>query len=251
MRTALRRSATARSDSPSFRCAITRSTTVRSSISPAPLGTVRPDGAPLQTRVQSFPLEAGREGGGRGAPARRPVRGARAWKVSSDLPRGRGSRPLRRLRLPARAGAPLAGERAVRRRRAASRPTRQKEMAWCASAQLKAHGACHFRFSYGVFPRCSLCPLFERERAISRPARGESASADATRDHTRPTPPCSPPQRAPESRAGTRSRPGGAGLPAGGVGTGAGRRTAVLRWARGRRASRVTAPGSFRAATRL
>ena len=41
-----------------------------------------------------------------------------------------------------------------------------KEMAWCASAQLKAHGACHFRFSYGVFPRCSLCPLFERERAI-------------------------------------------------------------------------------------
>jgi hypothetical protein len=41
-----------------------------------------------------------------------------------------------------------------------------KEMAWCASSQLKSHGACRFRFFYGVFPRCSVCPLFDAERAI-------------------------------------------------------------------------------------
>ncbi len=41
-----------------------------------------------------------------------------------------------------------------------------KEMGWCASFQLKSHGACRFRFSYGVFPRCSLCPLLDSERAI-------------------------------------------------------------------------------------
>lgn len=48
-----------------------------------------------------------------------------------------------------------------------------KEMAWCASAQLKAHGTCRFRFSYGVFARCSLCPLFDGERAI-RDVLGEN-----------------------------------------------------------------------------
>jgi hypothetical protein len=41
-----------------------------------------------------------------------------------------------------------------------------KEMAWCASSQLKSYGACRFRFIYGVFPRCSVCPLFDAERAI-------------------------------------------------------------------------------------
>jgi hypothetical protein len=41
-----------------------------------------------------------------------------------------------------------------------------KEMGWCASSQLKSFGACRFRFSYGVFPRCSFCPLFDAERAI-------------------------------------------------------------------------------------
>jgi hypothetical protein len=41
-----------------------------------------------------------------------------------------------------------------------------KEMGWCASSQLRMHGACRFRFSYGVFPRCSLCPLFDAERAV-------------------------------------------------------------------------------------
>jgi hypothetical protein len=41
-----------------------------------------------------------------------------------------------------------------------------KEMGWCASSQLKLYGACRFRFSYGVLPRCAVCPLFEAERAI-------------------------------------------------------------------------------------
>ena len=41
-----------------------------------------------------------------------------------------------------------------------------KEMAWCASSQLKLFGECRFRFSYGVFPRCALCPLLEVERAV-------------------------------------------------------------------------------------
>jgi hypothetical protein len=27
-------------------------------------------------------------------------------------------------------------------------------------------GECRFRFSYGVFPRCALCPLLEVERAV-------------------------------------------------------------------------------------
>ncbi len=48
-----------------------------------------------------------------------------------------------------------------------------KEMAWCASFQLKSFGACRFRFFYGVFPRCSLCPLFDAERAI-RDVLGEN-----------------------------------------------------------------------------
>jgi hypothetical protein len=49
-----------------------------------------------------------------------------------------------------------------------------KEMGWCASSQLKAHGACRFRFYYGVFPRCSVCPLFDSERAI-RDVLGENS----------------------------------------------------------------------------
>ena len=54
-----------------------------------------------------------------------------------------------------------------------------KEMAWCASSQLKSFGACRFRFSYGVFPRCSLCPLFDAERAI-RDVLGENDPPPAT-----------------------------------------------------------------------
>jgi hypothetical protein len=45
-------------------------------------------------------------------------------------------------------------------------PYHAKEMAWCASSQLASYGRCRFRFSYGVFPRCALCPLFDAERAI-------------------------------------------------------------------------------------
>jgi hypothetical protein len=41
-----------------------------------------------------------------------------------------------------------------------------REMAWCASSQLKLFGECRFRFSYGVLPRCALCPLLEIERAV-------------------------------------------------------------------------------------
>jgi len=48
-----------------------------------------------------------------------------------------------------------------------------KEMAWCASSQLKSFGECRFRFDWGVLPRCSLCPLFDAQRAI-RDALGEN-----------------------------------------------------------------------------
>ena len=41
-----------------------------------------------------------------------------------------------------------------------------KEMAWCASSQLGWFGECRVRFFYGVQPRCSLCPLFDVERAV-------------------------------------------------------------------------------------
>ena len=47
------------------------------------------------------------------------------------------------------------------------------EMAWCASEQLGWFGECRFRFFYGVMPRCSLCPLFEVERAV-RDVLGEN-----------------------------------------------------------------------------
>ena len=48
-----------------------------------------------------------------------------------------------------------------------------REMAWCASSQLTSFRACRMRFYYGVFLRCSLCPLFDAERAI-RDALGEN-----------------------------------------------------------------------------
>src|SRR6266705_2568658 len=32
-----------------------------------------------------------------------------------------------------------------------------REMAWCASFQLKSFRACRFRFYWGVLPRCALC----------------------------------------------------------------------------------------------
>ena len=58
-----------------------------------------------------------------------------------------------------------------------------KEMAWCASSQLKSYGACRFRFIYGVFPRCSVCPLFDGERAI-RDVLGEDTPAGAVLEIT-------------------------------------------------------------------
>jgi hypothetical protein len=48
-----------------------------------------------------------------------------------------------------------------------------REMAWCASFQLKSFRACRFHFGYGVLPRCSVCPLFDAERAI-RDVLGEN-----------------------------------------------------------------------------
>ena len=46
-------------------------------------------------------------------------------------------------------------------------------MGWCASSQLAWFGECRFRFFYGVAPRCSLCPLFDLERAV-RDVLGEN-----------------------------------------------------------------------------
>jgi hypothetical protein len=48
-----------------------------------------------------------------------------------------------------------------------------REMAWCASEQLGWFDECRFRFFYGVLPRCSLCPLFDVERAV-RDVLGEN-----------------------------------------------------------------------------
>ncbi len=48
-----------------------------------------------------------------------------------------------------------------------------REMAWCASSQLGWFGECRVRFFYGVPPRCSLCPLFDVERAV-RDVLGEN-----------------------------------------------------------------------------
>jgi hypothetical protein len=48
-----------------------------------------------------------------------------------------------------------------------------KEMAWCASFQLTSFRARRFHFGYGVLPRCSVCPLFDAERAI-RDVLGEN-----------------------------------------------------------------------------
>jgi hypothetical protein len=48
-----------------------------------------------------------------------------------------------------------------------------KEMAWCASFQLASFRACRVHFGSGVLPRCSVCPLFDAERAI-RDIKGEN-----------------------------------------------------------------------------
>jgi hypothetical protein len=48
-----------------------------------------------------------------------------------------------------------------------------REMAWCASSQLGWFDECRVRFFHGVPPRCSLCPLFDVERAV-RDVLGEN-----------------------------------------------------------------------------
>ena len=48
-----------------------------------------------------------------------------------------------------------------------------REMAWCASSQLKSFGDCRVRFFWGILQRCSLCPLFDGQRAI-RDSLGEN-----------------------------------------------------------------------------
>jgi hypothetical protein len=40
-----------------------------------------------------------------------------------------------------------------------------REMAWCGFSQLDWFNECRVRFFHGVPPRCSLCPLFDIERA--------------------------------------------------------------------------------------
>ncbi len=53
-----------------------------------------------------------------------------------------------------------------------------KEMAWCASFNLESFRACRFHFGSGVLPRCSVCPLFDAERAI-RDILGENPRTGA------------------------------------------------------------------------
>jgi hypothetical protein len=48
-------------------------------------------------------------------------------------------------------------------------------------ARLGLFGACRFRFCYGVLPRCSVCPLFDAERAI-RDVFGENPFPAAVRE---------------------------------------------------------------------
>jgi hypothetical protein len=48
-----------------------------------------------------------------------------------------------------------------------------REMAWCAASQLTSFRDCRFRFYYGIPPRCSLCPLFDEQRAV-RDSLGEN-----------------------------------------------------------------------------
>ena len=51
-----------------------------------------------------------------------------------------------------------------------------REMAWCASSQLKSFGDCRFRFYFGVPPRCALCPLLDTRRAV-QDSLGENTPA--------------------------------------------------------------------------
>jgi hypothetical protein len=65
-----------------------------------------------------------------------------------------------------------------------------REMAWCASSQLGWFGECRFRFFYGVMPRCSLCPLFDVQRAV-RDVLGENTPTRSRYACRRESRPCS------------------------------------------------------------
>jgi hypothetical protein len=123
------------------------------------------DGAASNGRVRPLTLEAVREGSGRGAERARRVRGTRARQYRVSFVLGTDANVYTDLcRLLARvrhweATEVFEGEEPVSAYHA-------REIAWCGPWQLNSFGECRFRFSYGVFPRCSLCPLFDRERAI-------------------------------------------------------------------------------------
>ncbi len=51
-----------------------------------------------------------------------------------------------------------------------------REMARCASSQLKSFRDCRFGFYFGIPPRCSLCPLLDVQRAVGD-ALGENTPA--------------------------------------------------------------------------
>jgi hypothetical protein len=93
-----------------------------------------------------------------------------------------------------------------------------REMAWCASSQLKLFGECRFRFSYGVLPRCALCPLLEIERAV-RDMLGENPLPGGhDRDQVRAAASGPHAGRTGQARSGIRRRLGSARPSAEGVG---------------------------------
>jgi hypothetical protein len=100
------------------------------------------------------------------------VQRGRAGQVPGELCPGRG---LRRLHQPgpfAGASSSLASDRRPRGRGAGLRLPRQRDGLVCLlPAQVVR--ACRFHFGYGVLPRCSVCPLFDAERAI-RDIMGEN-----------------------------------------------------------------------------
>src|SRR6266508_3111263 len=62
-----------------------------------------------------------------------------------------------------------------------------KEMAWCASSQLRSYGACRYRFFHGILPLFCLSPVRRRARDPGHVGRGP-APGDGARDHLRPEP---------------------------------------------------------------
>jgi len=89
-----------------------------------------------------------------------------------------------------------------------------KEMAWCASSQLKSFGECRFRFSYGIFPRCSKMAAFDvAESATSATSatsrRKPAPNAGSRRSGVRQSPPPHGAARRHMAEAAARIPPGG------------------------------------------